>query len=186
MSNIYRVIYLRFKHYFCYFIKVNTQEKKWRNRTQSYEKIPYIDRKLKKAMWQHKIAPNIRLHNDCGPTKDGQLVWRQIPKLMWLNEFVGSQSFHLPQKLCNQKDIQSRDVRHCTVVIIVHSQIINCKRKNKIPWQTVNLHGPDCWLQAHFPVMCEIEISNCRKINLIIAYCFIFVLREKHLENAFD
>ena len=38
---------------------------------------------------------------------------------------------------------------------------------------------------AHSPVMCEIEISNCRKINLIIAYCFIFVLREEHLENAF-
>ena len=40
-------------------------------------------------------------------------------------------------------------------------------------------------LKAHSPVMCEIEISNCRKINLIIAYCFIFVLREEHLENAF-
>ena len=39
-------------------------------------------------------------------------------------------------------------------------------------------------LQAHSPVMCEIEISNCRKINLILAYCFIFVLREEHLENA--
>ena len=38
---------------------------------------------------------------------------------------------------------------------------------------------------AHSPVMCEIEISNCQKINLIIAYCFIFVLREEHLENAF-
>ena len=39
--------------------------------------------------------------------------------------------------------------------------------------------------EAHSPVMCEIEISNCRKINLIIAYWFIFVLREEHLENAF-
>ena len=38
---------------------------------------------------------------------------------------------------------------------------------------------------AHSPVMCEIEISSCRKINLIVAYCFIFVLREEHLENAF-
>ena len=33
--------------------------------------------------------------------------------------------------------------------------------------------------------MCEIEISNCQKINLIIAYSFIFVLREEYLENAF-
>ena len=32
--------------------------------------------------------------------------------------------------------------------------------------------------QAHSPVMCEIEISNCRKIKFIIAYCYIFVLRE--------
>ena len=40
-------------------------------------------------------------------------------------------------------------------------------------------------LLAQSPVMCEIEISNCRKINLIIAYCFIFVLREEHLNNAF-
>ena len=40
-------------------------------------------------------------------------------------------------------------------------------------------------LWARSPVMCEVEISNCRKINLIIAYCFIFVLREEHLENAF-
>ena len=39
--------------------------------------------------------------------------------------------------------------------------------------------------KAHSPVMCEIEISNCRKINLIIAYCFILVLREERLENAF-
>ena len=38
---------------------------------------------------------------------------------------------------------------------------------------------------AHSPVMCEIVISNCQKINLIIAYCYIFVLREEHLENAF-
>ena len=29
------------------------------------------------------------------------------------------------------------------------------------------------------------QISNCQKINLLIAYCFIFVLREEHLENAF-
>ena len=41
------------------------------------------------------------------------------------------------------------------------------------------------YYKAHSPVMCEIEISNCRKINLIIAYCFISVLREEHLENAF-
>ena len=40
-------------------------------------------------------------------------------------------------------------------------------------------------LLAHSPVMCEIAISNSRKINLIIAYCFIFVLREEHLEDAF-
>ncbi len=42
-----------------------------------------------------------------------------------------------------------------------------------------------CYKIWSSPVMCEIEISNCRKINLIIAYCFIFVLREEHLENAF-
>ena len=41
------------------------------------------------------------------------------------------------------------------------------------------------YFMAHSPVMCEIAISNSRKINLIIAYCFIFVLREEHLENAF-
>ena len=35
---------------------------------------------------------------------------------------------------------------------------------------------------AHSPVF---EISNCQKINLIIAYGYIFVLREEYLENAF-
>ena len=44
---------------------------------------------------------------------------------------------------------------------------------------------PHAELKAHSPVMCEIEISNRRKINLIIAYCFILGLREEHLENAF-
>ena len=54
---------------------------------------------------------------------------------------------------------------------------------------TKNVYGSDLAsltdMVAHSPVMCEIEISNCRKINLIIAYCFIFVLREQYLENAF-
>ena len=33
--------------------------------TQSYDKCPYIQRKLEK---KSKTPPKLRLHNDCGPT----------------------------------------------------------------------------------------------------------------------
>ena len=38
---------------------------------------------------------------------------------------------------------------------------------------------------AYSQVMCEIEISNCQKINIIRAYCVIFVLKEGYLDNSF-
>ena len=40
--------------------------------TQSYNKSPYIDRKSKKQRDNTKRHIKIRLHNDCGPTSDGQ------------------------------------------------------------------------------------------------------------------
>ena len=37
------------------------------------------------------------------------------------------------------------NLRHCTVVMIVHSQItVYYKRKDNIPWHAVNLCDPDC------------------------------------------
>ena len=34
----------------------------------SPDKSPHTDRKIKKATWQRKKPPKLRLHNDCGPT----------------------------------------------------------------------------------------------------------------------
>ena len=36
--------------------------------TQSYDKIPYTNRKLENQRTTHKRHQKLRLHNDCGPT----------------------------------------------------------------------------------------------------------------------
>ena len=42
--------------------------------TQSYDKKPLHQQKIQKATWQHKTRDQkLRLHNDNGPTSDGQL-----------------------------------------------------------------------------------------------------------------
>ena len=61
-------------------------------------------------------------------------------------------------------------------------RLTNLKTTNDLHYTAIMLNAGH---EAHSPVMCEIEISNCRKINLIIAYSFIFVLREEYFENAF-
>ena len=53
-------------------------KKKGRNLTKSYDRIPLTHRKFQKAKCQRKSTPpKLRLHNDCGPTWDGQLQYRQ-------------------------------------------------------------------------------------------------------------
>ena len=46
---------------------------KGRDLTQSYYKSPYSNRKIQRLRDNTKTPPKLRLHNDCGPTKDGQL-----------------------------------------------------------------------------------------------------------------
>ena len=41
--------------------------------TQSYDKTPHTNRKFENQRTTHKRHQKLRLHNDCGPTYDGQL-----------------------------------------------------------------------------------------------------------------
>ena len=49
-----------------------TREKE-REQTQSYDENPYTNKELTNQLTTQKRHKNLRLHNDCGPTKDGQL-----------------------------------------------------------------------------------------------------------------
>ena len=56
---------------------------------------PLHHRKLQKSkVTTWKRHQNFRLHNDCGPTYNGQLEWRTATQLVLLNRFTGSQPFH--------------------------------------------------------------------------------------------
>ena len=78
----------------------------WRDLTQSYDKIPYIHRKINKqrnnTTTQQKTLITQRLQTEpgrsVGLTTDTQLVW--------LNRFTGFWDSlpYKPQELCNQKD----------------------------------------------------------------------------------
>ena len=46
--------------------------------TQSYDKSPHIHRKIKNAT-KHKKHQKLRLHNACGPTKDGKFELQKSP-----------------------------------------------------------------------------------------------------------
>ena len=53
------------------------------------------------------MPQKLRLHNDCGPTRDGHDQLEQLCTAiqpLWLNLFVGAQPSHLPQNPCNQND----------------------------------------------------------------------------------
>ena len=53
---------------------------KGRDLTQSYDKIPYTNRNVIRAKWQHKQRyKRGRLYSGCGPTKDGQLEQLRPP-----------------------------------------------------------------------------------------------------------
>ena len=41
--------------------------------THAYDKKPHTNRKFENQRATQKRHQNLRLHNDCGPTKDGQL-----------------------------------------------------------------------------------------------------------------
>ena len=45
-----------------------TKREKEGDLTQSYDKIPYTDRKFENQRTIHKCHQKIQLHNDCGPT----------------------------------------------------------------------------------------------------------------------
>ena len=44
-----------------------------RDLTQSYDERPYAKRKFNNQLITQKRHQKLRLHNDCGPTYDGQL-----------------------------------------------------------------------------------------------------------------
>ena len=48
------------------------EREKERDLTQSYDKSPYTNRNVKRATTQ-RHHQNVRLHSDCGRTKDGQI-----------------------------------------------------------------------------------------------------------------
>ena len=77
---------------------------KGRDLAQSYDKNPYIDRKIQKATWQHK---NAKINFDYTTIADR--LWM----VSWGNEshptgvvkpVYGIPTFPLTQKPCNQKD----------------------------------------------------------------------------------
>ena len=60
-----------------YFTKVRIQfhlgEEKKGDLTQTYDKTLYTNRKFENQWTTQKRHQKLRLHNDCGPTYDGQL-----------------------------------------------------------------------------------------------------------------
>ena len=54
----------------------HTLQYKGRDLTKSCDKSNYTQ-KTQKARRQHKNATRTSINNNCGPTKDGQLEWRQ-------------------------------------------------------------------------------------------------------------
>ena len=72
---------------------VKGQREKEGDLTQSYDKTPYTNRKFENQRITHKRHQKLRLHNDCGPTQDGQLE-KQVIQLVWLNWFTGTQPSH--------------------------------------------------------------------------------------------
>ena len=57
-------------------------------------KAPTPTEKFKKHRDNTKTQPKLRLHNDCGPTSDGQLGVTIATQPVLLNRFTGSQPFH--------------------------------------------------------------------------------------------
>ena len=91
------------------------------------------------------------------------------------------------QKFCQECPRTSTTVaRHkwvpkMTYIIALSSPLftvklrVNCKRKNNIPWHTVNLHGPDCWLE-YFLISFTASVLFQRltiKFNFLL-FCFYF------------
>ena len=78
-----------------FIFKNGNRREKGRHLTQSYDKSPYIDRKIQKAIQQHKNPTKTsitckRLRTDLGQSVG---VTTAI-QLVWLNRFTGSQPSH--------------------------------------------------------------------------------------------
>ena len=77
-------------------------EKKGRDLTQSYDKSPYTDRKIKKQRDNTKTPPKTsitqRLQTDLGRSVRVTIA----TQLVWLNQFTGSQPSHSPQQFSIQ------------------------------------------------------------------------------------
>ena len=79
---------------------------KGKDLTQSFDKTPFPRIKFHKATWQHNNATKNFNYTTIGADLGRSVGLTTATKLVWLNLFMGSQTSHLPQKLCNQKDIR--------------------------------------------------------------------------------
>ena len=59
---------------------------------------------------QQKRHHKVKFHNDFRTDLERLVGVTTAIQLVWLNQFTGSQPSHLPQKLCNQKDIHKVNV----------------------------------------------------------------------------
>ena len=84
--------------------KSNIRLEKERDRTQSFDKTPYIHRKIQKSTWQHKTPPKTSITQQMRTDLGRSIEVTTTTQLFRWNRLTDSQPPHLQQKLCNQKD----------------------------------------------------------------------------------
>ena len=116
----------------------------------------------------------------------------------WSNPYISEKHYWddsrglkaLHQKLVLNTVAWHKWVPKMTYVIALSSSLftvklrVNCIRKNNLPWHTVNLYGPDCWLEYFFYFIhsqCSVPEAD-NKISLFFFFASIFSIF--HLRHA--
>ena len=106
------------------------------HRTESdiHNESVYTNRKFNNKVYNTKTPPKT-LITQRWQTDLGRSVGVTAIQLVWLNRYTGTQSSHLPQRSCNQKDSQSANVtfliscfEHWLVVFIWHYHIYQANK----------------------------------------------------------